>query len=120
MSKIRQQRTADQMQHILSELFLWGVNDPRLQAVTVMEVTIDREMEHADIYINALGDESRQEDVMAALDSASGYLRRQVVSRMRLRKAPQFHFHWDPRLQHAQEVDEILNELDIPPTEIGD
>lgn len=114
MSKIRQQRTAEQIQYILSELFLREMNDPRLQAVSVTEVTIDRELEHADVYINALGDESRQEDVMAALENAAGFLRREVVTRMRLRKAPQLHFHWDPRLEHMQEVEDILNNLDIP------
>ncbi len=117
MSKIRQQRTADQMQIILSELFLRELNDPRLHGVTVTEVTIDRELEHADVHVNALGDESRQTEIMAALDKASGYLRREVVSRMRLRKAPTFHFHWDPRLTHFQEVEDILSKLDIPPSE---
>jgi ribosome-binding factor A len=117
MSKIRQQRTAEQMQHILSELFLREMNDPRLQMLTVTEVTIDRELEHADVYLNALGDESRQDEVMPALAKASGYLRRELVNRMRLRKAPQLHFHWDPRLAHTQEIESILNNLDIPPAE---
>ena len=117
MSKIRQERTAEQMQQILSDLFLRELNDPRLQALTVTEVSIDRELEHADVYVNALGDEERQDDVMAALAKAAGFLRRELVSRMRLRKAPQLHFHWDPRLEHVQEVEDILNNLEIPPAE---
>jgi ribosome-binding factor A len=36
---------------------------------------------------------------------------------MQLRKAPQLHFRWDPRLAHAQEIESILNGLDIPPVE---
>ena len=115
MSKIRQQRTAEQMQHLLSELFLRELNDPRLHDVTVTEVTIDRELEHADVYVNALGDESRQQEVMSALGKAAGYLRHELATRMSLRKAPQLHFHWDPRLVHFQEVEDILNTLDIPP-----
>lgn len=114
MSKIRQQRTAEQMQQILSDLFLRELNDPRLQAVTVTEVTIDRELEHVDVYINALGDESREDEVLAALEKAGGFLRHELVTRMRLRKAPQLHFHWDPRLAHFQEVESILDNLDIP------
>ena len=117
MSKIRQQRTAEQIHYIFSELFRRELSDPRLVGITITEVTIDRELEHADIYVNALGDENRQDEVVQALTGATGYLRRELSSRMRVRKAPQLHFHWDPRLAYAQEVDEILNSLDIPPAE---
>ena len=120
MSKIRQQRTAEQIQMILSELFLRDLNDPRLHGVTVTEVTIDRELEHADIYVNAMGDDSRQDEIMNALGKASGYMRREIAGRTRLRSVPQLHFRWDPRLAHAQEIDDILNNLDIPPTDEAD
>ncbi len=117
MSKIRQQRTAEQIRYIFSELFRRELSDPRLGGITITEVTIDRELEHADIYVNALGDDGRQDEVIQALTGATGYLRRELSQRTRLRKAPQLHFHWDPRLAYAQEVDEILNSLDIPPAE---
>ena len=95
MSKIRQQRTADQIQMILSELLLRHMNDPRLLDLTITEVTIDRELKYADVYVQALGDETRQDDVMAALDNAASFF----------------------RLAHAEEIDKILGELDIPPAE---
>ena len=117
MSKIRQKRTADQLQIILSQLFLRELSDPRLQGLTITEVTIDRELDHADVYVNALGDESRRDEVMEALDSASGYLRRELAARTRLRTMPQLHFHWDPRQAHMQEVESILDNLDIPTAE---
>lgn len=117
MSKIRQQRTAEQIQQILSDLFVREMNDPRLQMITVTEVTIDRELEHADVFLNALGDDERQDEVMQALEKAGGYLRHELVNRIQLRKAPTLHFRWDPRLAHAQEIDSILNGLDIPPVE---
>jgi ribosome-binding factor A len=117
MSKIRQQRTAEQIQHILSDLFRRELNDPRLHDLSVTEVSIDRELEHADVYVNALGDESRQPEVMAALEKAAGFLRHEVAGRMDLRKAPHLHFHWDPRLFHFQEVEDILDTLDIPPAD---
>lgn len=117
MSKIRQQRTAEQLRVIFSELFLRELSDPRLHGITVTDVQIDRELEHADIYVSALGDESRENDVMAALSSAEGFLRRELSGRIRLRKVPQLHFHWDPTLAHIQEVESILNSLDIPPAD---
>lgn len=117
MSKIRQQRTADQIHVILSELMLRHMNDPRLLDLTITEVTIDRELKYADVYVQALADDTRQEDVLAALENAAGFFRRELASRMRLRSTPQIHFHWDPRLAHAEEIDKILGELDIPPAE---
>lgn len=113
MSKIRQERTAEQIQHILSELFLREVSDPRLSGVTVTNVEIDRELQHANVYVNALGDDTRQKQTMAGLQSAAGFLRREVAQRLGLRAAPTMNFHWDPRLRYIDEVDKLLAELDI-------
>jgi ribosome-binding factor A len=117
MSKIRQQRTAEQIQMILSELMLREMNDPRLQDLTITEVTIDRELMYADVYVNALGDDSRETAVMQALEKATGFFRHELAQRLRLRATPQLHFHWDATLAHIQEVDRILNNLVIPPPE---
>ncbi len=115
MSKIRQERTAEQIQIILSELFLKEVSDPRLAGVTITEVLIDRELQHANIYVNALGDDGRQKEVMDGLQRASGFLRSQVAQRLDLRAAPTVTFHWDPRLRYIDEVNALLDGLEIPP-----
>lgn len=115
MSKIRQERTAEQIQVILSELFLREVADPRLAGITVTQVLIDRELQHANIYVNALGDESREPEVMEGLERASGFLRGQIAQRLDLRSAPIIRFHWDPRLRYAEEVNQLLDSLDIQP-----
>jgi len=117
MSKVRQERTAEQIRHILSELFLREVSDPRLAGVTIMDVAIDRELQHANVYVNALGDETREAETMAGLQSAAGFLRREVATRLGLRAAPTMQFHWDPRLRYVEEVDTLLNQLDIKPAE---
>lgn len=114
MSKIRQQRTAEQIRFVLSDLFLRQLSDPRLLGLTITEVKIDRELQHANIYVNALGDESRQEEVMTSIENAKGFLRRELANRVRMRNAPQLHFHWDPRLAHAEEINKLLDGLDIP------
>ena len=117
MSKVRQERTAEQIQVILSELFLKEVSDPRLAGITVTDVLIDRELQHANIYVNALGDDEREKEVMAGLESASGFLRSQVAQRLGLRSAPFVHFHWDPRLRYAEQVNDLLDSLVIPAAE---
>jgi ribosome-binding factor A len=120
MSKIRQERTAEQIQIILSELFLKEVSDPRLAGITVTEVLIDRELQHANVYVNALGDDEREKEVLEGLNSASGFLRGQVAQRLDLRSAPVIHYHWDPRLRYAEEVNDLLDSLDIRPAAESD
>lgn len=120
MSKIRQERTAEQIQIILSELFLKEVSDPRLVGVTITEVLIDRELQHANVYVNALGDDEREKEVMDGLNSASGFLRSQIAQRLDLRSAPVVRYHWDPRLRYAEEVNDLLDSLDIRPAAESD
>lgn len=115
MSKIRQQRTADRIRLILSELILRDMRDPRLQGLTITDVTIDRELQYADIYVNALGEEERQNEVMSALEGATGFFRRELATSLANRTVPHLHFHWDPTLARAERISQILDELYIPP-----
>jgi ribosome-binding factor A len=117
MSKIRQQRTADQIQTILSEMMVRDMRDPRLQGLTITDVRIDRELQYADVYINALGDDSREAEIMEGLERATGFLRKELASRMSLRTVPQLHFHWDATLAHAERISQVLDSLDIPSEE---
>ena len=115
MGKIKQQRIAEQIRTTLSELLLFSVNDPRVQGVTMTEVSIDRELQHVDIKVNALGDESRREEVLEGLQSTQSFLRRELGKRLRVRKVPQLHFHWDFSLEQSIEMNRLLDTLEIPP-----
>ena len=114
MSKIRQKRTAEQIRTILSTMVVRDMRDPRLQDITITAVEIDRELQYADIYVNALGDDTRQEEVMSALAGATGYIRSELAQRLTLRTIPQLHFHWDPSMAHAEHIGQLLDSLDIP------
>ncbi|GAB4522279.1 MAG: ribosome-binding factor A [Anaerolineae bacterium] len=106
---------SDRIQGILSELLLREVSDPRLQGVTVTEVRLDPELMFADIYVNALGDETRRDEVLQGLRSANGFLRREVGKRVRLRNTPELHFHWDATLERGERLNQLISSLDIPP-----
>jgi ribosome-binding factor A len=115
MSKIKQERTEGQIRKILSQLILRDVADPRLQGITITDVEIDPELLFAKVYVNALGEEERQPEVMLALEHAKGYLRREVARRVRLRKAPELLFRWDESLERSERINELLAHLEIPP-----
>ncbi|MBI5929381.1 MAG: 30S ribosome-binding factor RbfA [Chloroflexi bacterium] len=108
---IKSERVADLILSHLSQLMLTEVRDPRLHGVTIMEVRLDREIEHAEIFVNALGDETRRDDVMDGLRQAQGFLRKELASRLRLRRMPQLHFKWDVVLQQANHIEQVLDAL---------
>lgn len=112
---IKQDRMGERIQEILSELLLREVSDPRLKNITVTDVRIDNELMFANVYINALGDETRQPQVLAGLERAKGFLRREVAKRVRVRNAPELRFHWDTTLERGERINRILSKLDIPP-----
>lgn len=111
---IKQERAAHLIHNILSELIMTEVTDPALLGVTVTEVTVDREIEYADVYVHSLDD---RDEVMAGLQRANGFLRRELAVRTRFRKTPVLHFHWDVALERGERIDELLASLDIPPEE---
>lgn len=117
---IKQDRIAWRIRQILSELLLREVSDPRLHGVTVTEVDIDRELQFARVYVNALGEEVRQEEVMQGLNHAKGFLRRELGQSLRLRKTPELAFVWDMRFEHGEHLNQVISSLDIPPEPAGD
>jgi len=107
-SGIRLQRIADRVREELSELFIREISDPRLQQIFVTDVKIDRELAFADIYVSAVEGASRSADVLAGLESAAGFLRRILASRIEIRAFPKLRFHWDPTPENADHIEKLL------------
>ena len=110
-SGIRQQRIADRVRQELSEILIREINDPRLRQIFVTDVTIDRELAYADVYVSAVEGVSRSTDVLAGLESASGFIKRTLASRVELRAFPRLRFHWDMTPENADHIEKILAEL---------
>ncbi len=110
---IRLQRIADRIRQELSEMLLQELNDPRLHIVYVTDVRVDRELAYADIYVSSVAGEGQQrsKEVLAGLESASGFIRRALASRIRLRVFPRLRFHWDPTPENADRIERKLAEL---------
>jgi ribosome-binding factor A len=117
-SPLRQKRVADRIQAEISELLLRGMKDPRLALVTVTRVNIDRELEHANVFVSTVGDEARQNEVMRVLEGATGFIRREIGRRVQLRHTPQIMFHWDPGPEKVEHVGRLLDELKTANTPI--
>jgi ribosome-binding factor A len=110
-SGIRLQRIADRIRQELSEMLIREISDPRLKLIYITDVKIDKELAYADVYVSAVEGVSRSKDVLAGLESASGFIRRTLASRIELRAFPRLRFHWDMTPENADRIEKKLAEL---------
>jgi len=87
------------------------INDPRLQQIFITDVKIDKELAYADIYVSAIEGVERSKDVLAGLESASGFIRRALAARVELRAFPRLRFHWDVTPENADHIEKLLADL---------
>jgi ribosome-binding factor A len=105
------QRIADRIREEFSEMLLRDLNDPRLKAVYVTDVRVDRELSFADVFLSALEGEARAQEIMEGVSSAAGFIRKELASRVELRSFPRLRFHWDPTPESADRIERMLVEL---------
>ena len=110
-SPIRLKKIANRIKEDLSELLIYEVEDPRLTGVMVTDVNVDRELYYANIYVSALEGKERSKEVLAGLESASGFLRSQLAQSIELRTFPRLRFYWDPTPENADRIEFLLKQL---------
>ena len=111
---INQKRIAERLHLSIASLISNGMRDDRLNLVTVTHVNVDRELEHANVWVCApsLG-EDRSEKVLSALTGAAGFVRHELASRLKLRRIPQIHFHWDFTPDKAAQIEKIIDGISV-------
>ena len=110
-NQVRQKRVGDRIRAEISDLISREMSDPRLKLVTVTSVLVDRELEHANVWVCRADGDSAEAEVMKALEGAKGFFRREVSRRVQLRRAPELVFHWDHSPDHAEKMAHILDDL---------
>jgi ribosome-binding factor A len=110
----RSQRVADLVRAEISSLVLIEAHDPDLHRVTITDVEMPSDLRSARVYFSCLGGDEEREKAARALDRASGFLRREVGQRCRLRYAPELHFISDRSLERGARIEELLHEV-LPP-----
>jgi ribosome-binding factor A len=111
VSKVRVQRIADRIREELSELLIKDIQDPRLGGVSITDVTVDRELDYANVYVSAIEGSQRAQEIVAALGHAQGFLRSELARRIRLRSFPRLRFHWDPTHERAEKIERLMASL---------
>ena len=114
MSANRMGRINDEMQRELSSL-LRKLKDPRVQGlISITSVQTTTDLRYAKVRVSVL-DRSTSREVLQGLRSASGYLRRELGSRLQLRYTPELIFEEDTSIDTGARILDILSKLDIPP-----
>lgn len=107
----RHDRLADQIRIEVAEMIEGELKDPRIGFATVMHVDLSPDLRHARVLVSVMGDDESQRETLAGLASATGFVRREIVQRLRLRRAPELVFALDHQAQQAERVETLLKDL---------
>jgi len=101
-SKLRLKRIADRIKQELSEMLVTNqIHDPRVNFIFITDVSVDRELSFANIFVSAIDGSEESAAILEGLDHASGFLRSQLANRIELRTFPKLRFFWDPTPERA-------------------
>ena len=106
----RAERVSDAIQQELAVLIRENVRDPRVGMVSVTEVEVSRDLAYAKAYISFVGDRSQDEinEGIAALNGASGYLRKLLAASIKLRITPKLNFFFDESGRRGQHLSALI------------
>jgi ribosome-binding factor A len=107
----RPDRVADQIRSELASLLAREVHDPGVGFVTLTKVQVSADLQAARVMYTVLGDERARAASARALDRAAPFLRRQIGSRLRLRRTPSLRFVYDESVAGQDRIERLLNEI---------
>jgi len=101
---------AERIWHVVAQMLDTRVKDPRLGFVTVTDVRVTGDLQHADVFYTVLGDDDVREASAAALVSATGLIRTEVGRQTGVRLTPSLTFHLDALPDTAAHLASALDE----------
>jgi ribosome-binding factor A len=104
-------RVGEQIRDEVSIMLSRDVHDPGIGFITITRVTVTSDLQLARVYYTSLGDEKARRESRRALERASPFLRRQLGSRLRLRRVPELQFFFDESIEKQDRIERILQEL---------
>lgn len=110
MSNPRAGKVAERIQQIIAKRIEKGLRDPRLGFVTITDVRVTGDLQHASIFYTVYGDEQEQADSAAALKAATGMFRTEVGKQLGTRLTPTLEFIHDELPESAQHLSDLLAE----------
>lgn len=111
-------RVGDQILREMADLLTKKVRDPRAKGATLTGIRLSNDLRYAKVYYSVMGDEGDILRAQAGLDSAKGFLKREIGLRMDLKYMPDIEFKHDPSLEKGNSLDKLFDKLGLnEPTE---
>jgi ribosome-binding factor A len=107
----RSEKVADLIHKEISEMLVKSLKDPRIGFVTITRVAVSGDCRFAKIYFSVMGSLAERKKSAKGLDSAKGYIRKELGRRMGLRYTPEIMFQFDPSIEYAIHIGEVIEHL---------
>jgi ribosome-binding factor A len=107
----RTRQVGEFLREELTDIIRRDVKDPRIGFMSVTRVDVTPDLRHAAVYISVLGTDGERSDTLAALVSASGFIRHTLKPRLRMRQIPELEFRDDRSMEHAEKIARTLREI---------
>lgn len=115
----RARKLADRIKVIIAKRLERGVRDPRMGFVTITDVQVTGDLQHASVFYTVYGTDEERADTAAALAAATGMLRSEVGKNITARLTPSLEFILDAIPENAQHIEELLREARQRDTEVA-
>lgn len=111
----RRQRQVAELIHVeISTLIQTRARDPRLAVVTITGVDVTPDLKEAQVFFSVLGDGEAKAEALHGLQSAAGFLRRELGNTLSLRVTPTLTFRLDESAERGIKIDSLLESV-LPP-----
>ena len=110
MASNRIRRISEEVKNAISVMLINGIKDPRITSmISVTDVEVTNDLRYAFVYISILGGD--KEESLEGLNSARGYIRREVGRQVKLRYAPEIIFKIDDSIDRGMYMDELIKSV---------
>jgi ribosome-binding factor A len=113
----RIERVNNLIRQEISELLQRQVKDPRLgNFISVTEVRTSPDLRYAKIFISSIGSDEGRRETLSVLAAASGFFRKELARRLRLRRIPELSFQWDDSIERGAHLLKLIDEVSVDST----
>ena len=107
----RSVRVGERIRRDLAQIIRNNLDKPRMALVSITDVEVSRDLGHARVFVSCLGDsDSERDSVVAELNQASGFLRHELASGLRMRGVPRLSFRYDGSIGEGSRLSKLITE----------
>ena len=109
----RAAKVGDEILKEIAELLVRKVRDPRVKGATLTDIHLSDDLKHARVYYSVIGVKEDIIRTQAGLDSAKGFIKREIGFRMNLRYVPDIVFEHDISLEQGNKMEKLFQKMKL-------